>query len=114
MCYNRRKFRGIPSLIKGLFVLGMIALFVFILGQVIMYLWNEILVEATGVRPLTFWKSLGLFVLARILFGGFRSSSRPSRWSRKKKAWKEKWRNMSEEERVEFKSKWKNRRKNNY
>ena len=96
--------RRIPPPIKGLFFLTMAVLFFFVLGQVIMFLWNTVLVKATGVNPLNFWESIGLFVLARILFGGFRFG--PRRWRKSRRAWREKWMNMSEEERAEFKQKW--------
>lgn len=105
----KKRFRRAPSLVKGVFVLTMMALFVFVLGNVIVFLWNNILVEAVGVKPLTFWKAIGLFVLTRILFGGFKSGPRSS-WGRRGRSRKEKWRGMSEEERAAFKSKWKERR----
>ena len=63
--------RRVPKPVKGLFFLALAALFLFVLGQVIMFLWNNILAEVTGVKTLNFWQAIGLFVLARILFGGF-------------------------------------------
>lgn len=106
---NRNYSKRVPPPVKGLFFLAMAALFFFVLGNVIMFLWNTILVKATGVNPLNFWESIGLFVLARILFGGFRFGPRSRAWRKRKWAWREKWRNMSEEEREEFKRKWKER-----
>ena len=77
-----------------------------VVGLIVMWLWNTILVDVIGVKPLNFWKAVGLLVLARILFGGFRSRNWKSRHRRRKK-WKEKWMNMNDEERKEFKAKWK-------
>ena len=109
MFKNNTSNKRMPKPLKVLFFLAMAALFFFVLGHVIMFLWNEILVEVTGVKPLSYWQAIGLFVLARILFGGFRFGPRPGRWGKRRKAWREKWRNMSEEEREEFKRKWKER-----
>lgn len=109
MFRNQSNNRHIPKPLKGLFFVAMVALFVFVLGNVIMFLWNEILVEKTGVQSLQFWEAIGLFVLFRILFGGFRFGPRNSHWRKKRKAWKQKWMGMSEEEKQEFKQKWKER-----
>lgn len=111
MFRNNTSDRRMPRPIKGLFFLAMVALFFLILGNVIMYLWNEILAEVTGFKTINFWQAIGLFVLFRILFGGFRfgGSGRAHRWRKSRKAWKGKWMEMSEEERAEFKSKWRER-----
>lgn len=74
----------------------------YLLGWVIMTLWNSILVPVLHVGALGFWQALGLFVLSRILFGGFRGGQRGG-------PWKEKWRSMSEEERMQMKEAWKER-----
>ncbi|MDB4728335.1 hypothetical protein OAF63_06050, partial [Saprospiraceae bacterium] len=91
------------------FFLAMAALFVFILGNVIMFLWNEILVSVTSVKVINFWEAIGLFVLFRILFGGFRFGPKQRHWRNRRKAWKEKWVNMSDEDKQELKQKWKER-----
>ena len=101
--------RRMPRPLKGLFFLGMAALFFFVLGQVIMFLWNEILVEVTGVKPLSYWQAIGLFILTRILFGGFRFGPRARGWRKSRKVWREKWMNMSAEEKAAFKQKWRDR-----
>jgi hypothetical protein len=102
-----------PGPIKFLFFLGFIALALLVLGNVIMFLWNEILVETTGVQPLNFWKAVGLLLLSRILVGGLRFGGSKRSWSEKRKQyksrWKNKWMDMSDEERSEFKEKWKER-----
>jgi len=93
---------------KGIFFLAMAIVFVFAVGNIVMYLWNWILPDAIGAQEITFWKAIGLFVLTRILFGGFKSS-RSQRGRRKRGRWKEKWMNMTEEERKEFKHSWKSK-----
>jgi hypothetical protein len=51
-------------------ILGII-LFVFIGGQIVMYLWNWLLPPLFGFREIGFWQALGVLILCRILFGGF-------------------------------------------
>ena len=110
MFRNHSPYRRIPKPLRGLFFLGMAALFLFVLGNIIMFLWNNILAEATEVKTLNLWQSIGLFILTRILFGGFRFNGRQAgKQYKRRKAWKEKWVNMNEEERAEFKQKWKER-----
>jgi hypothetical protein len=40
-------------------------------SAIVMWLWNAILPEVSGVRPLTYWQAAGLLALAKILFGGW-------------------------------------------
>lgn len=42
------------------------------LGAIVMLLWNLLIPGIFGLAAISFWQALGLFVLARILFGGFR------------------------------------------
>lgn len=79
----------------------------FLLGGVVMWLWNAILPAVTGVDPLTYWQALGLLVLSRILFGGFRFGGRPHR--HQPAPWRDKWANMNAEDREHFKAEWKKR-----
>ena len=58
-------------LIAPFAILG-IALFVYIGGEIVMRLWNFLLPSIFGLRQITFWEALGILVLCRILFGGFR------------------------------------------
>jgi hypothetical protein len=54
----------VPAAIVGIF------LFVFVGGQVVMYLWNWLMPALFGWRLITFWQALALLALCRILFGG--------------------------------------------
>lgn len=81
-----------------------------VLGLVVMLLWNAILPKITGVKEINFWQSLGLLALSKILFGGMRLGN----WKKHKHRhrhtpWKEKWMHMSEEDKLAFKEKWKER-----
>lgn len=58
-------------LIAPFAILGML-LFIYLGGQIVMRLWNVLLPSIFGLRQITFWEALGILVLCRILFGGFR------------------------------------------
>jgi uncharacterized membrane protein YbhN (UPF0104 family) len=40
-------------------------------GQAVHYLWNWLMPEIFGVKPISYWQALGLLGLSWILFGGF-------------------------------------------
>lgn len=50
-----------------LFGIAILALFT----TVVMLLWNALIPAVFGLEAINFWQALGLFALARILFGGF-------------------------------------------
>lgn len=52
----------------GLLLAASLAL---IFGYVVMLLWNAVLPALVSVRSISYWQSVGLLVLARILVGGF-------------------------------------------
>lgn len=104
--YYRRKFR----LAKILFFVLIAAALLGVMSAVVMWLWNAILPPVTGVGTLNYWQAMGLLILFRILSGGFRFRGfRSRRNTTRRWQWREKWMNMSEEERAEFKAKWKER-----
>ena len=110
MFNDHSSHRRTPPPVKFLFFLAMGALVLFVLGHLVMFLWNGILVEATGVKALNFWQSLGLLLLSRILVGGLRFGPSRGPWNASpRRHWKEKWTHMSEEERAAFRAKWKER-----
>jgi len=93
---------------KPLKILFFIAVFTVIAGALswlIMFLWNNILTDVAGLKPLNFWKAAGILLLSKIIFGGFRRHRGPRNHS-KRKEWRHKWMKMSQEERKEAKSKW--------
>lgn len=106
-----------PRKFKPLKVLVFITVFLAILAAVstvVMLLWNAILPDTIGVKPLNFWKAAGLLILIKILVGGFR---RGRGWKHSERHhWRNKWMEMNEEERKEAKSRWKeycNKKKSN-
>jgi hypothetical protein len=80
----------------------------FLIGWVVMSLWNAILPDLIHVSPIGYWQAIGLLVLCKILFGGFQGGG-----GYKKKMWKkeleEKWQHMTPEERERIKQEWRNR-----
>jgi len=95
---------------RWLFIPLFIIAIALILGAIVMFLWNAVMPEIfTSIRPITYCEAIGLLILSRILFGGFRKGGGGG-WKRGNvRQWKEKWMNMSEEERAKFKEEWKNR-----
>ncbi len=81
------------------------------LGGVVMLLWNNLLPELFGFRKISFWQALGLLALCRILFGNFGGGRGYGRdgMRRRGQIMREKWNNMTDEERNAFKEEWKRR-----
>jgi len=85
------RFVGLRFLVFGLAWVGA-------MGLVVWFLWNHLAPTIFQLREITFWEALGLLILCRILFGGFRgwgSRMRKARWVR---GWKE----LTPEERERF------------
>jgi hypothetical protein len=94
---------------KGIFFF-FILIGVLALGGLVMFLWNAILPHIFALPMISYWQALGLFVLSRILFGGFHfRKPQHSKPPFAKAAFREKFMNMTEEERQKFKQQWKER-----
>ena len=87
--------------IAPLAILGML-LFLWIGGQIVMFLWNWLAPTLFGLRTVTFWQALGLLALCRILFGGFGMRGGGMHRSRFRRRMAERWEQMSPEEREKF------------
>jgi Ca2+/H+ antiporter, TMEM165/GDT1 family len=87
-------------------LIGAVAILVF--GGIVMLLWNNVLAQVTSVHTITFIQALGILVLSKILFGGFRGA-----WRGRHYYWKQrmmnKWNNMTPDEREKFKQEWQRR-----
>jgi hypothetical protein len=91
--------------------------FTWIGGEVVMQLWNWLLPTLFGWRQITFWQALGLLVLCRILFGGFRLSGQGSPRSgmrqrmgeRMRQRMEERWEKMTPEEREKYRQSFRGR-----
>ena len=72
-----------------------------VLSFIVMSLWNVLMPGIFAVRAISFWQALGLLVLSKILFGGFRPFARGGpHWRRRMM---ERWEQMTPEEREKFK-----------
>jgi hypothetical protein len=79
-------------------VIAITALMVF--GFVVMGLWNWLGPAVFGARTINFWQALGILVLSKILFGGFRGHpGYGGHWRRRMSA---RWEQMTPEERERF------------
>ena len=77
-----------------------VMLFVTLGGLLVQGLWNSLLPQVFGWRPVTFWQALGLLLLCRILFGG--RSGHGYTPSRVRRRIAERWEQMTPEERERF------------
>lgn len=101
--FNERK-------IIGFIFLGLAAVALFTL--LVMSLWNAILVPVLHVGAVSFWQAAGILVLSKILFGGFKGRG-GGPWGGRGRHFKyemrEKWANMSPEEKDKMKQEWRHR-----
>ena len=98
--FNKRKKIGI-------FLFFLAALF--LLPYIVMLLWNNILPAVIGVKTITYLQAIGIFILSKILFGGFNFGGKHRHHKMMKEHFQEKFMNMSNEERETFKQKWRER-----
>ena len=89
--------RKIHGIIKFIMVV-IIAIPVF--GFAVKSLWNWLMPQLFGLHAITIWQAFGLLILCKILFGGFRGG--PGRRMQWRGRMKEKWAQMSPEEREKF------------
>jgi hypothetical protein len=92
-----KKHRVLKMIGIGILV---VALF-FVLGFVVMALWNWLMPAIFGLHTITYWQAYGLLILSKILFGGFRGGG--SRSCSPRSDWRERmaerWDTMSPEAR---------------
>jgi ABC-type multidrug transport system fused ATPase/permease subunit len=103
----RKRFSGVRIIKMSLF--GLLA--VAGISMAVMWLWNLLIPGIFGLKAIGFWQAAGLFILTRIMTGGFRGG-----WHhgghrshfRDGQTLREKWMEMTEEERKEFVSRRRN------
>ncbi len=86
--------------LRALMFLPLVVLFVAMFGFVVMGLWNWLMPALFGWKTIGYWQALGLFILSKILFGGFRGSGGRGWYWRDRM--KERWEQMTPEERERF------------
>jgi hypothetical protein len=95
--------RGAAFLVLGL-------AFIAVLSFVVMSLWNGLVPGLFHGPTLQFWQAVGLLILCRILFGGFRG--RGHGWhggSWRGHMWRRRWESMTPEERERLRARFKHR-----
>jgi len=90
--------------IAGFIVIAIVGVFIF--GSIVMLLWNALLPVLFHFPVITFWQALGLLLLTKILFGGFRGGGPRRGWNNKMK---QRWMNMTPDEKEKFKQEWRSR-----
>jgi hypothetical protein len=97
---------------KVFMILGIACIALLVFGSIVMGLWNTILPAVLGVKTITFVQALGILLLSKILFGGgprggFGGRCGPGAMWRMKM--REKFQNMTPEEREKLRATWKDR-----
>lgn len=107
-CCGRERSRGF-WIKRAILIPVAIAAGVFVFGSAVMLLWNHLLPALFGFNPITFWQAIGLLVLAKILFGGFRGGHGHCKCHCHGHHHHERWMHLSPEEKEKMKSQLKDR-----
>jgi hypothetical protein len=93
---------------KILKIAAFAALYIVVFGTMVVALWNWLMPNLFGLPMINFSQALGLFVLCRILTGGFRFGGigGSSHWAAKREMMHN-WKNMTPDERERMKQEWK-------
>ena len=86
--------------LRALMIIPLVILALALFGFVVMSLWNWLTPALFGWKLISFWQAVGLVILTRILFGGFRGHRGPGRHWRYRMM--ERWEKMTPEEREKF------------
>lgn len=102
------------GIIKGIKFAIMGAVYVVVMGFVVTFLWNWLAPVAWGGSEITWLQGLGIWALAKALFGGrgwggHCGGGRRGKWGNGgnwRAKWEEKWERMTPEQREQMKAKW--------
>lgn len=94
---------------RRFFFLLVIPVILGVLAAVVMVLWNTILPDVFQLKTITYWQALGLLILSRILFGGFRFGRRRPPFAGPPPYIRKKWMHLSEEDKQKLKEEWRKR-----
>src|ERR1700682_4751001 len=89
-------------IVRGVKMALVIAVALAVFSWIVMSLWNWLGPGVIGWTLIDFWQALGLLVLSRILFGGFRGRFGHGMHWRARMA--ERWQRMTPEEREKFRA----------
>ena len=88
--------------LRGLKILLFVVLAATVFSFVVMELWNWLMPVIFGLHAISFWQAVGLLVLSKILFSGFRG--RPGFAMHWRQRMMERWEQMTPEEREKFRA----------
>jgi len=89
-------------ILRGVMLMLLAVVAVGLFGLAVQGLWNWLVPDLFGWKPLGFVQALGLLALCRILFGGLRGGpGRHAHWRRRIRA---RWEQMTPEERQRFRA----------
>jgi Ca2+/H+ antiporter, TMEM165/GDT1 family len=108
MCCGQERDRSF-WIKRAVFIPLAIAAGIFIFGGVVMLLWKWLLPAIFGVGTITFWQALGILLLSKILFSGFKGGHSHYKYHGDGHYWREKWMHLTSEEREKMKAEWKSR-----
>lgn len=86
--------------VRALMFVPFAVLFLAVFSFIVMSLWNWLMPTLFGGHLITFWQALGILVLSKILFGGFRGG--PHRHWNWRRRMMDRWEQMTPEEREKF------------
>jgi hypothetical protein len=89
-------------ILRVLKVIVIVLVAVTVFSFAVLWLWNHLMPAIFGLHAITFWQALGLLVLSKILFGGFRG--RPGFAMHWRHRMMERWEQMTHEEREKFRA----------
>lgn len=95
----KRRFR----IRKVIGILCMAIIGVLFIGGIVMLLWNALMPDIFHLREINFWQALGLFILAKLFFSGFRGGPR---FKNKRDNLREAWTKMTPEQQEKFRQEW--------
>jgi hypothetical protein len=99
---NKEFNMGRHPILKGIRIALFVVIAAIAFGFIVKFLWNTLVPPIFGWHTITFWQGLGLLLLSKILFGGFhRHGGGRNRW---KQRMKDRWEQMTPEEREKFRS----------
>lgn len=88
---RKLKFMGAPFVLFGIAWLG-------VMGLAVAVLWNVLMPAILGLKVISYWQALGLFLLSRVLFGRFGGWGQRMRKARFVRGWGD----LTPEERQRF------------
>lgn len=92
---------GQHPVLRGIKIAAFVIIGAVVFGFIVKGLWNALMPPIFGWHTITFWQGLGLLLLSKILFGGFHRHG-PGGRGRWKHRMKERWEQMTPEEREKF------------